>query len=677
MSTSTYTAQLNYYDPTYGWAGEGTACQGTWTGAGGNRTGVLYFPGLSALKNKIINSVKITVTTGKTGNGTSIQKTAYFYKSAHQGGIKTSLGSSHKTGSSIGTIKGVMYDNTASYTITFLSSLITAGNDTFCIYDTGTTNYFKWSKVVLAVNWSEPATQPTLSASSVTLGNAVTISTPATSSAYTHKLRYAFGAVSGTIATDVADSAEWTPSVSLANQIPNAVSGSGTIYCDTYSGSTLLGTKSVAITLKVPSTVVPSAGTLAASVADDISGTGLYVKGMGKASVKLTGSAGVYGSTVSSTKISGGGWSAASNTLTTGVLSTSGEITFTATVTDSRGRTASATCKITVLDYAKPGITSCSVYRCDKTGAKKNDGTYAAIEISTYFSEITGNALTLEAAYKLSSDEDYGTPAALTNNGVTIIGAGALSSSVTYNIQITVADQYNEIQRNYILSTRSVIRSILRGLGIAFGKVAELVGYMDIAYKTLFRDHAYLANGKALYGKTTDGTDRFLIGQSADGDTIVGDEKLAGRTNVYGDAVKLYSNNGIFADECQLAVNKVLWSGDYFMNSSQTCTLSEAISAQANGIVLVWSYYSEIESAALDQNFNHFFIPKYQVAAHPAKGKTMLLSTTTGGTIASKYVYISDTAIKGYENNDAEAYTADSGITLSPRKFVLRYVIGV
>lgn len=482
MAVSTYTAQLNYYDPTYGWASEGTTCQGTWTGAGGARTGVLYFPGLSALKNKIINSVKITVTTGKTGNGTSVQKTAYFYKSANQCGIKTSLNASHKTGSSIGTIKGVMYDNTASYTITFLSDLITAGNDTFCIYDTTTTNYFKWSKVVLTVNWSEPATQPTLSASSVTMGNAVTISTPAASSSYTHRLRYTFGSASGTIATDVAESASWTPPVSLAAQIPNAVSGSGTIYCDTYSGSTLLGTKSIAIKLTVPSSVVPSAGTLTASVSDDTSGTGLYVKGMGKARVQLTDSAGAQGSTIKSTKITGGGWTENDADMTTGTLTTAGEIVFTATVTDSRGRTASTTCTIEVLNYSKPGITSCNVYRCDETGAKKNDGTCAAVEISAFFSEITGNALTLTAEYKLSTDTDYGSTVDLANGGKTVIGDGDLSSSKTYDIRITIADKYNEITRIYPLSTRKVMRSILKNLGIAFGKVAELSGWMDVAF---------------------------------------------------------------------------------------------------------------------------------------------------------------------------------------------------
>ena len=98
MATNTYKAQLNYHDSRWGWGNEGTASQGAWDGTG-TRTGVLYFPGLASLKNKIINSVKITVTTGQTGWGLATTKTVNFYRSAAQGGIKTSLNANHKTGS--------------------------------------------------------------------------------------------------------------------------------------------------------------------------------------------------------------------------------------------------------------------------------------------------------------------------------------------------------------------------------------------------------------------------------------------------------------------------------------------------------------------------------------------------------------------------------------------------
>lgn len=519
MAVNTYKAQLNYYDHTYGWGNVGTCAQGdgrTW-GAGSARTGVMYFPGLSNLKGKIINSVKITVT--NRAGGQSAQKTAHFFRSASQGGINTSLGAGHKTGNQIGTLSGWFHAYAAaslSFTPTFFSSYIAAGEDTFCIYSATASEYLVWGVVTLEVAWQEPATQPTLSEATVEMGKSVTINTPAVNSAYRHTLRYAFGKATGTIAENVASSKSWTPPVSLASRIPDAASGIGTIYCDTYSGSTLLGTKSVSITLTIPSSVVPSAGKLTAAVTEDTSGTGQFVRGMGKAAVSLSGAAGVYGSTIKSYSVSGGGWSSNESTLTTGILQAAGEITFTAVVTDSRGRTAQTTCQIEVIAYDKPGISSLSVYRCDSTGAKKNAGTYAAIEIKASYSAITGNTVTLKAAYKLTSDASYGNDTVLTNSGKTVIG-GALSASHTYDVRITVADKFNTATVTASLRTKNVIWSVLpKGLGFAIGKVAELANWLDVAWDTRIRGNLHVNGGVANGGATNQSTNDLLLIDTGD-----------------------------------------------------------------------------------------------------------------------------------------------------------------
>ena len=490
MGKNSYKAQLNYYDHNYGWGNAGTCAQGdgrTW-GAGSARTGIMYFPGLSNLKGKIINSVKITVT--NRAGGQNAQKTAHFFRSASQGGINTSLGAGHKTGNQIGTLSGWFHAYAAaslSFTPTFFSSYIAAGEDTFCIYSATASEYLVWGAVTLEVAWQEPATQPSLSAATVEMGKSVTINTPAVNNAYRHTLRYAFGGASGTIATGIASSVSWTPPVSLANQIPSATAGSGTIYCDTYSGSTLLGTKSVSITLTVPGSVVPSAGTLSAALAEDTSGTGLYVKGMGKAKLTLSGASGAYGSSITSYTITGGGWTATNGALTTGTLASAGNITFTATVTDSRGRKASTTRTISVIDYTKPGVAVCDVYRCDADGNRKKAGTYFAVEINASYSAITGNTLSITARYKKQSESSYGTAANVTNNGKTVIGGGNIGASTTYDVLVTVADKYNSLPILRTLSTKSVLQSFKRSAGAAIGKVAELANWLDVAWDTRIR----------------------------------------------------------------------------------------------------------------------------------------------------------------------------------------------
>lgn len=548
MGKNSYKAQLNYYDSKWGWKSEGTASQGQWDGTG-VRTGVLYFPGLAALKGKIINGVKLTATTGQTGYGTTTTKTVYIYNSAAQGGIKTSLNAGHRTGNALGSCKAPMWDNTKTFDVAFMAASIAAGYDTYCIYNGSSyTDYLKWTAVTLEVDWQGPATQPSLSAATVEMGKSVTINTPAVNSAYRHTLRYAFGSAAGTIATGIASSVSWTPPVSLANQIPSATAGSGTIYCDTYSGSTLLGTKSVSITLTVPGSVVPSAGTLSAALADDTSGTGLYVKGMGKAKLTLSGASGAYGSSINSYTITGGGWTATNGALTTGTLASAGNITFTATVTDSRGRKASTTRAITVIDYTKPGVAVYDVYRCDADGNRKKAGTYFAVEINASYSAITGNTLSITARYKKQSESSYGTAANVTNNGKTVIGGGNIGASTTYDVVVTVADKYNSLSIPRTLSTKSVLQSFKRSAGAAIGKVAELANWLDVAWNTRIRGNLKVDGGMSDGAWNRDATDLMLINFS-------GDDPYNSNTNY---------DNVVRTEDASTLINSPVTSGPFY-----------------------------------------------------------------------------------------------------------------
>lgn len=548
MGKNSYKAQLNYYDSKWGWKSEGTASQGQWDGTG-VRTGVLYFPGLAALKGKIINSVKLTATTGQTGYGTTTTKTVYIYNSASQGGIKTSLNAGHRTGNALGSCKAPMWDNTKTFDVAFMAASIAAGYDTYCIYNGSSyTDYLKWTAVTLEVDWQEPATQPSLSAATVEMGKSVTINTPAVNNAYRHTLRYAFGSASGTIATGIASSVSWTPPVSLVNQIPSATAGSGTIYCDTYSGSTRLGTKSVSITLTVPGSVVPSAGTLSAALAEDTSGTGLYVKGMGKAKLTLSGASGAYGSSITSYTITGGGWTATNGTLTTGTLASAGNITFTATVTDSRGRKASTTRTISVIDYTKPGVAVCDVYRCDADGNRKKAGTYFAVEINASYSAITGNTLNITARYKKQTESSYGTAANVTNNGKTVLGGGNIGASTTYDVLVTVADKYNSLSIQRTLSTKSVLQSFKRSAGAAIGKVAELANWLDVAWNTRIRGNLKVDGGMSDGAWNRDATDLMLINFS-------GDDPYNSNTNY---------DNVVRTEDASTLINSPVTSGPFY-----------------------------------------------------------------------------------------------------------------
>ena len=210
---------------------------------------------------------------------------------------------------------------------------------------TGLEGKSSWGDSNVTLDTIPRASQPTLSSSSVTMGNSVTITTNRVSSSFTHTISYSFGNASGTIASNVGDSTTWTPPITLANQIPNSTSGTCTITCTTYNGDTLIGTKTVGLTLNVPSSVVPtvSIGTLTeANTTMQGLNWGVFVQNKSQLNIPIT-AAGIYGSSISSIVTTINGVNFTGSNVTTSTLVTAGNNTISTTAIDSRGRTATTT----------------------------------------------------------------------------------------------------------------------------------------------------------------------------------------------------------------------------------------------------------------------------------------------------------------------------------------------
>ncbi len=327
-----------------------------------------------------------------------------------------------------------------------------------------------------------------VSAGNGTMGTALNISITRASTAFTHTLTYAFGNTSGTIATKTTStSVSWTPPLSLANQIPNATSGVCTITCTTYNGSTSIGSKTCTMTLSVPASVKPTIASLTATRVDGTvpSAWGIYVQTKSKATLTINGAAGSYGSAIKSYAISGGGYSSTASTLTTGFLNTAGTISFTATVTDSRGRTsAAATVSISVTAYSPPYFNSVLSQRCLSTGTLNDDGTYIRGLASYGYSTCGGkNTLTQSVAYKKASVTSW------TNAGVSFgsgtaftFGGGAISTETSYDIRYTLTDAFGSITVQDIVSTASVVMDFKSGgKGVAMGKVSETDNCFEVS----------------------------------------------------------------------------------------------------------------------------------------------------------------------------------------------------
>lgn len=102
------------------------------------------------------------------------------------------------------------------------------------------------------------ATTPTLSATSVQMGKAITITMNRVASAFTHTLKYTINGTTKTIASGLGTSYTWVVPKDLVQYIPNALSGKITITCETYSGTTMVGSKDVSFTATIPDVSVPT-----------------------------------------------------------------------------------------------------------------------------------------------------------------------------------------------------------------------------------------------------------------------------------------------------------------------------------------------------------------------------------------------------------------------------------
>lgn len=135
--------------------------------------------------------------------------------------------------------------------------------------------------------------------------------------------------------------------------------------------------------------------------------------------------------------------------------------------------------------------------------------------------------------------------------------------------------------------------------------------------------------------------------------------------------LQVYDDNGNLLND-----NQILWGpGYYYMTAGHTINLSQKVSEQKNGIVLVWQTYSN--GAVQTYDFNFTFIPKWQVSVNPSRGVSCFLSDSTAGVIGTKYVYVYDDKIVGNNVNSNGATKRNSGITTTNNRWVLTHVLGV
>ena len=208
------------------------------------------------------------------------------------------------------------------------------------------------------------------------IGSSVTITINRQNPSFKHTVRYSWAGKSGTIASNVDTSATWSIPVDFANDIPNSASGTGTIFVDTYSGSTKTGTQSTTFTASVPGNVKPTfsgvtLSDLNGAAQNLISNSDTFIQVISNIKVAFNGAVGSYGSSITGyyAEIVGKNQSTSSNGGGLGIMNYHGTINIRARVSDSRGRWSDAReISVTVLEYFAPAL-SFSIARTGSTSS--------------------------------------------------------------------------------------------------------------------------------------------------------------------------------------------------------------------------------------------------------------------------------------------------------------------
>lgn len=337
---------------------------------------------------------------------------------------------------------------------------------------------------------------PRLSSVSVdagTIGSPVTININRQSSSFKHTVRYTWANKSGTIASNVDTSTTWTIPLDFANDIPNSETGTGTIYVDTYSEGTMIGTQSATLIASVPASMKPTfegvslsdSNTAAQNV---VRNANTFIQTLSNIKVSFNGASGSYGSNITGyhAEIVGNNQTTNVNGGTLGIMNYNGTITVRASVSDSRGRWSDPRdVSVTVLEYFAPSL-SFSVVRTGSTSSTLEVIRNARIA-PLIVNGIQKN--TMKLTFKVSP---YGKDAYTTDTGPasgewlsisSLVNspanlAGEYAANKSWQVLAILEDKFTSTSFKAQVPVESVVLSYDRdGLGI--GKIREF-GALDV-----------------------------------------------------------------------------------------------------------------------------------------------------------------------------------------------------
>ena len=346
-----------------------------------------------------------------------------------------------------------------------------------------------------------------LTASSVEVGKSITVNITRASSTFKHKVFFfMYDKDDSNNRTKYCSNpnSSLTDSTSVTYTIPNdwcnnmPSSTSHIAYCEvqTWSGSTQIGKTTKKFTVAIPNGVKPTINeedigfTIKDILVGDNQISNILVKDKNGLTINVSNCTAGAGSSISSYTFSGPSFSEtllSSNSYASidiPPVSNAGELTYSVTVTDARGRSNSASVVIMCHDYYTPFFKTFNAYRADENGDADINGPFLMYDYSIDYASVnnsnnTSVMLTYVTGNNINTIKPDGNPINLGN------------TTLSYRVYATIEDVYGGYDTSHVINIfgESRIMNITSdGTGFAIGKVAEKNELFECRWPAKFND---------------------------------------------------------------------------------------------------------------------------------------------------------------------------------------------
>lgn len=358
----------------------------------------------------------------------------------------------------------------------------------------------------------------TLSVPVFTLGSEGTLVITRAEDSFLHTLSYRLGGSSGVIAQLTAQTAvKWCPPLALASELPCDVSLEGALTLTTYDAAgSVVGEKEYPFTVYLPKEILPTLELRVSVESDSVPAAwNAAVRGKSRLRYEIAAQSD-YGAQIESCTFTFGAQTLQGSQGVSGILTQSGSFAPQATVTDSRGRSASAVLEeVRVYDYALPAMLECAACRCDSAGVPFDSGSFVSVLCRAECADVGGRNTVAVRCRHRRSDGAWSGYTALENGAVSVLAG--FDATTSYEVELSAVDGLGgEKTVVYGVPTASVAFHLGDGGSCgAFGKYAEQENTLECAWNAEFQQDVRIGGDVLLAGGRLSGLGDAQLGGDA------------------------------------------------------------------------------------------------------------------------------------------------------------------